>query len=72
MISDVLPCLYNQDKISLFWYVARWVHCDDRNEPKAELYARVAQLVEHLTCMQGVVALGSFQSSQWTHRATDM
>ena len=26
-----------------------------RNEPKAELYARVAQLVEHLICKQGVV-----------------
>ena len=26
-----------------------------RNEPKAELYARVAQFVEHLTCKQGVV-----------------
>ena len=26
-----------------------------RNEPKSELYARVAQLVEHLTCKQGVM-----------------
>ena len=25
-----------------------------RNEPKAELYAQVAQLVEHLTCKKGV------------------
>ena len=35
-----------------------------RNEHKAELYAWVAQLVEHLTCKQGVVssifALGLF------------
>ena len=27
------------------------------NEPKAELYALVAQLVEHLTWKQGVVGL---------------
>ena len=44
-----------QNTKTLKAYVARWVHCDDRNEPKAELYAQVAQLVEHLTCKQGVV-----------------
>ena len=35
-----------------------------RNEPKAELYSRVAELVEHLTCKQRVV--GSIPAlSKW-------